>query len=233
MKKYFIIITILIVCILILGIVLLILEKPMTTSIPLKDGIIQLPEPSKTSDISIEQALAERRSVRSYSKDPLSLQDVSQLVWAAQGITQGAYRTAPSAGALYPLEIYVVVGNVQGLEQGVYKYNPEEHVIEQVNQGDMRQQLQQSSLNQSSVGDGAIDIVIAGVFERTTKKYGERGNQYVYMEAGHAAQNIYLQAVSLDLGTVTIGAFDEPTIQKILDMNEDEIPLYIMPIGKK
>lgn len=142
----------------------------------------------------MEVALTSRRSVREYTGEPLTLQDISQLLWAAQGITDPrGFRTAPSAGGIYLLEVYVVVGNVESLAEGVYKYNPSGHEIIKILDRDKRENLSAAALNQAWVKEGAMDIVIAAVYERTTEKYGDRGIRYVYMEAGRAAQNIYLQ----------------------------------------
>ena len=197
-------------------------------------SILKLPTPKLDSEKSLEQCLFERRSIREYADLPLSLEDVSQLLWAGQGITSDwGGRTAPSAGALYPLEVYLVVGNVDRLEAGVYRYKPEGHELVRLRDGDIRKELAEAALSQAWVEEGAINIIIAAVYERTTVKYGERGETYVHMEAGHAAQNIYLQATALNLGTVTIGAFYDNQIKKVLHMADGETPLYIMPIGKK
>jgi len=194
---------------------------------------IALPEPVNDSDTSVEEALRERRSVRDYRREALTLKQVGQLLWSAQGVTAGdGRRTAPSAGALYPLEVYAVIGNVDGIAPGVYRYRPDSHTLVRVLDGDRRKDLSRAALNQTWVNDGAIDIVIAAVYERTTGKYGERGIRYVHMEAGHAAQNIYFQAVSLELGTVTIGAFDDDAVKRILGLPDNEEPLYIMPVGR-
>lgn len=195
---------------------------------------IRLPEPSYTGNLSVEEALSQRRSIRAYSGENLTINDVSQLLWAAQGITSaGGGRTAPSAGALYPLELYLVVGDVEGIDKGVYKYIPEEHELEKVKDGDTRTELADAALGQACVRDAAIDIVFTAVYERTTGKYRERGIRYVQMEAGHAAQNVYLQAVSLDLGTVVIGAFVDGEVKESMNMEEQETPLYILPVGRK
>ncbi len=195
---------------------------------------IKLPEPSYTGNLSVEEALSQRRSIRAYSGETLTIEEVSQLLWAAQGITSAeGGRTAPSAGALYPLELYLVVGDVEGIDKGVYKYIPEEHELEKVKDGDIRAELADAALGQECVRDAAIDIVFTAIYERTTGKYRERGIRYVQMEAGHAAQNVYLQAVSLDLGTVVIGAFVDGEVNEIMNMQEQETPLYIMPVGRK
>jgi len=194
---------------------------------------IKLPSPRYNSDVSIEQALLKRRSVRKYKAEPLTIAEVSQLLWSAQGITNpSGFRTAPSAGALYPLEVYLVVGEVKGLSQGIYKYLPKQHELLKIKDGDARRELAIAALGQSWVKDAAVDIVFAAVYERVTRKYGKRGIRYVHMEVGHAAENVYLQAVSLKLGTVVVGAFEDEKVKKILNMAESEQPLYIMPIGK-
>ncbi len=203
---------------------------PPTTS----ETTIKLPEPGQKGDMSVEEALLQRRSIREYIEAPLTISEVSQLLWSAQGITaEWGARTAPSAGALYPLEVYLVAGNVDGLTSGIYKYQPQGHELVIVIDGDLRAELSQAALSQLSVKEGAIDIVIAGVYEKTTKKYDDRGIRYVHMEAGHAAQNIYLQATALNLGTVTVGAFDDEQVKQVMGMPENESPLYIMPVGKK
>lgn len=203
------------------------------SQIPL-GGVIKLPEVKLKSDCSIEEALLKRRSVRDYKDEPLTLQEVSQLLWAAQGITDPrGFRTAPSAGATYPLELYVVVGNVEGLEKGVYKYNPYENKIVKILDGDKRRELAVAALHQEWVEKCAINLVFTAVYERTTLRYGERGRvRYVHMEVGHAAQNVYLQAVSLKLGTVVIGAFYDDQVKKILNLPDNEEPLYIQSIGR-
>ncbi len=198
------------------------------------NGTVTLPEPQYDSETSVEEALRERRSVRSYADQPLTLAEISQLLWAAQGITSlDGKRTAPSAGALYPLEVYVVAGMVDDLAPGIYRYQPREHRLIMIAAGDLRGALQASALNQAPVRDAPVDIVISAVPERTTGKYGDRGIRYIHMEAGHAAQNIYLQAESLELGTVTIGAFDDAGVKGVVNMTETEIPLYIIPVGRK
>lgn len=196
--------------------------------------IIRLPVPRMESEISIEAALLERQSVRSYSDEPLSLAEIAQLLWSAQGITRpGGYRTAPSAGALYPLEVYLVAGMVNDIPPGVYRYLPDEHALVQTREGDVRSELSQAAIGQKPVEDAPAVIVIAAVYERTTVKYGDRGIQYVHIEVGSAAQNIYLQVVSMNLGTVFIGAFYDEDVREVLGLDEEEHPLGIMPVGRK
>jgi SagB-type dehydrogenase family enzyme len=193
---------------------------------------IVLPQPAEDSDTSIEEALLGRRSIRDYSGEAITLEQLSQLLWAAQGITNpSGWRTAPSAGGLYPLKVYVVIGNVEGVDAGIYEYEPGKHALKKIKDGDQRQSLMQAGLNQEWIGQGAIDIVITAVYEITTSKYGDRGVMYVHMEAGHATQNICLQAVGLKLGTVTVGAFENEKVQDVLGVPDDVVPLYIMPVG--
>jgi SagB-type dehydrogenase family enzyme len=195
---------------------------------------IELPDPRLDGDVSVEEALLARRSIRKYTGEPLTLEDVSQLLWAAQGITDPrGFRTVPSAGALYPLEVYVVVGDVENLAEGVYKYKPHGHELMKVLDGDKRAELAKAALGQAWVKEAAINIVITAVYERTTVKYGDMGIRYVYMEVGHAAQNLCLQATAMDLGIVTVGAFYDEQVKEILNLPEKEKSLYIIPIGKK
>ncbi|MFQ6050120.1 MAG: SagB/ThcOx family dehydrogenase [Candidatus Hydrothermarchaeota archaeon] len=193
------------------------------------DKIIMLPEPRYTSNKSVEEAILERRSIREYSEKNLSLEEISQILWAAQGITYRpkGFRTAPSAGALYPMEIYVVT------KEGIYHYDPWTHSLEQKYAGDVRKNLSKAALDQEWVREAPVDIIITAVFERTKRKYGERGERYVYMEAGHVAQNIYLQCVSLNLGTTVVGAFYDDEVQEVLKLPSDHKPIYIMPVGHK
>lgn len=195
--------------------------------------IIKLPEPKYTSEISLEETLHKRRSVRDFKDKPLTLEQISQLLWAAQGINdkREGFRTAPSAGALYPLEVYFVSGNITDLPKGIYKYNPHKHELTTGSEDDVRLELSRAALGQDCVKDGAAVIVIAAVYERTTAKYGKRGMRYVHMEVGNVSQNIYLQAVSLNLGTVVVGAFDDEQVKKVMQMENDEEPVCIMPIG--
>lgn len=196
------------------------------------DLAVKLPQPEYDGNISVEKALQKRRSVRKYGKVPITLSNLSQLLWAAQGVTRpGGLRTAPSAGALYPLEVYVVGGNIDGLQAGVYVYKPGGHELLKLTDGDKRTELRKAALGQSAIKDAAAVLVIAAVYERTTVKYGERGIRYVHMEAGHAAQNVCLQAVSLNLGTVVIGAFDDDGVRKAANLTIREQPLYLLPTG--
>ena len=205
-----------------------------TPALEVKKMRIKLPKPKYNSDVSLEESLVKRRSVRDYTGEPLTLEEVSQLLWAAQGTTSDkGFRTAPSAGALYPLEVYVIVGDVQDLGIGIYLYKPKEHEVVMIADKDVRQQLAGAALGQSCVKNAAIDIVFTAVYQRITRKYGNRGIKYVHMEIGHAAQNVCLQAAAMDLGVVTIGAFNDREVSKILNLPKDEEPLYIIPVGKR
>jgi len=198
-----------------------------------KDDRIKLPAPRYESKTSLEKALRERRSVREFKKETLTLSEISQLLWSAQGITaSGGLRTAPSAGALYPLEVYIIVGNVTNMKSGIYKYIPESHELVKVIEGDKRSEMSKAALHQSPITDAPAVIVFSAVYERTSGKYGERGIRYVQMEAGHAAQNILLQAVSLNLGAVVMGAFEDDKVERAMDMKPDEKLLYVIPVGR-
>ena len=195
-------------------------------------GVVMLPDPALEGNVSVEEALQERRSARIYAKIPLTLAEIGQILWAAQGVTDDrGYRTAPSAGALYPLEVYIVAGDVIDLAPGVYHYQPEKHLLIPISSGDRRADLQAAAINQTPVGGAPATVVITAIPDRTTAKYSERGLRYVDMEAGHASENIYLQVAAIRLGTVTIGAFDDDGVREILGLPEDEVPLYLMPVG--
>ncbi len=194
---------------------------------------IQLPKPSRKGGLPLEQTLSARRSVRQYESEPLTLEQVGQLLWAAQGITHArGFRTTPSAGALYPLETYVIAGNVEGLDAGVYHYAPHGHSLTPKGIGDKRNDLARAALGQSAVKNAPATFLFTAFYERTTVRYGQRGIQYVHMEAGHSAQNIALQAVSISLGTVMIGAFQDDSVKNLLHLSPGEIPLYLIPVGR-
>lgn len=196
-------------------------------------SLIRLPDPIVSGNLSVESAMHRRRSARNFARQPLRLAEASQLLWAAQGVTApDGKRTAPSAGALYPLELYLVAGEISGLDKGVYQYQPLEHALRRVADGDRRTALAATAFGQDWISEGAAVIVVAADYKRTTGKYGQRGIRYTHLEAGHAAQNISLQAVALNLGTVVVGAFDDDKVKKIVNMPGDEQPLSILPIGR-
>ncbi|MDX1697723.1 MAG: SagB/ThcOx family dehydrogenase [Thiohalobacterales bacterium] len=194
--------------------------------------VIELPQPQTAAGMPVERTLRQRRSVRRFSDRPLELTDAAQLLWSAQGITsRDGLRTAPSAGALYPLEIYLAAGNVNGLPAGIWHYRPDGHRLVQLSDSDVRTPLARAALDQAWVREAAAVVVFAAVFERTLRKYGKRGTRYVHIEAGHAAQNLFLQAVSLDIRTVVVGAFRDADVAAVLDLPEDHAPLILMPLG--
>ena len=209
---------------------------PDTSPSPTGEGMptISLPEPRLKGEMSLEEAILRRRSRRDFKDSPLTLGEISQVLWAAQGITgKTGLRAAPSAGALYPLDIYLVVGKqgVDGLGEGVYYYLPQSHSLEPTLEGDVRQTLARLSSGQMSIAEAPLSLLITAEYERTTSKYGERGVRYVHMEVGHVGQNVYLQAEALGLGTVTIGAIQDEEISQALNLPPGYRPLYVMPIG--
>lgn len=196
--------------------------------------VIQLPAPRLDGGASIERVLAERRSVRAHARRPVPLEDVAQLLWAAQGVTEPGrgLRTAPSAGATYPLETYLVAASVAGLEPGLYRYDPASHGLVPLRSGDLREALADASLRQASVATAPLSIVLAAVHARTEARYGGRAGRYVAMEVGTAAQNVALQAVSLGLGMVFVGAFRDDEVRRLLGLSADQDPLAILPVGE-
>lgn len=190
---------------------------------------IRLPKPREKGSTSIEETLNKRRSVRDYKRGPLSLEQVSQLLWAASG--RNLYRrTAPSAGATYPLEIYLVVGEVEGMEPGIFHYSFSRHSLEMTKEQDVRNRLSRAAFGQEMIEEAPVNIIIAADYDRTMGHYGQRGTRYVHMEVGHVGQNVSLQAIALGLGTVMIGAFEDKEVKEVLGIKEE--PLYIIPVGK-
>lgn len=199
------------------------MKQPKTKS----PETIKLPPPQQQGRMSLEEAIARRRSVREFTRELLTDRELSQLLWATQGITNTAgYRAAPSAGALFPLEIYVA------MPSGFYHYEVREHRLERRSERDLRPGIYSAALEQSAISEGSAVFVITAVYERTEQKYGAgRGPQYVHLEAGHAAQNLLLEAVALGLGAVPIGAFYDAQVQKALSLPADHRPLYLIPVG--
>jgi SagB-type dehydrogenase family enzyme len=191
-------------------------------------AIIKLPAPKLDGPVSVEKALSQRRSVRTYKEEPLSLAEVSQILWAAQGITdpEGGKRTAPSAMATYLLQVYLLPGDVSDLPQGMYKYQAKGHQLVEMAKGDMKAKLFEAA-GQAPIKAAAATLVIAGDSERS------RSPNWIYLEAGHAAQNVYLQAVPLNLGTVVMGGFKPEEVKKALNIPKGEEIVYIMPLGRK
>jgi SagB-type dehydrogenase family enzyme len=188
---------------------------------------IALPAPRVQGEMSLEETLAARRSVREFTEEELTLEEISQLLWAVQGITAAwGGRTAPSAGALYPLEVYVATAD------GLYHYVPQGHKAIVESRADLRGELWRAGLSQDAIREAPAVFVMTAVYARTEKKYGGRAERYVKLEAGHAAQNLLLQAVALGLGGVPIGAFYDDQVQSALSLPSDHEPLYLIPIGQ-
>ncbi len=194
---------------------------------------IELPAPRHDGNVSVERTLRNRRSVRNLSTDAIGLTDLSQLLWATQGITDPrGFRTAPSAGALYPLQLYVVIGNVTNLPPGIYKYQANGHQLIQISAEDKRKAIARAAWGQRWVRNNAALVVFSVNESRTTRKYRRRGIRYVHIEVGHAAQNLFLQAQALGLGAAVVGAFSDDFVKEILDLPKNERPIYLMPVGK-
>ena len=190
-------------------------------------SILRLPPPEQKGKMSLEEALGRRRSVREFTREALTERELSQLLWAAQGITHAeGLRAVPSAGALYPLELYVASAG------GFYRYEPRPHQLVRLSDRDLRAAMRRAELDQEAITQAPAVFVIAAVYERTSRKYGAaRTPRYVHMEVGHAAQNLLLEAVALGLGGVPIGAFEDEALQKALELPVDQCPLYLIPVG--
>jgi SagB-type dehydrogenase family enzyme len=184
-------------------------------------------DPRLLGEISLEETLVERRSIRAYVDRPLSWEEISQLLWAAQGITDPrGFRTAPSAGALFPLEMYLIV------PEGWYRYRPKGHLLERLGDHDLREAIWAAGLEQDFLREAPAVFVITAVVSRTEVKYGSRAERYVHLEAGHAAQNLLLQATALGLGAVPVGAFHDDQLRRTLELPDSETPLYLIPVGE-
>jgi SagB-type dehydrogenase family enzyme len=193
---------------------------------------IVLPESDVHDGSTLIGAFDKRRSVRDYAEHELTLVQVARLLWAAQGANDpSGLRTAPSAGALYPLELVLVAGNVAGLKSGVYRYQVRRHALKLVAEGDLRFRLAKAALGQAWLSNAAAVAVVTAIYEHTTRKYGKRGKRYVQIEVGHAAQNMLLQAAVLGLGAAVVGAFDDAAVGDVLGLPDFENPLYLLPIG--
>ncbi len=196
---------------------------------------LRLPNPRLEGPLSLEGAIYSRRSVRAFAGQPLTLAEVGQVLWAAQGMTghgSGGLRTAPSAGALYPLEVYLLAGEVEGLAPGFYGYRPHAHALSHLAEGDQRAALAEAAVGQDWIGEAACVLVLTAIYARTTGKYGGRGERYVHIEVGHVGQNVYLQGRALGLGTTIVGAFRDEAVQRLLGLDADEAPLALLPIGR-
>ena len=214
----------------------------------MRQTIIKLPSPQLKGKVSLEETVLRRRAARRYRRDPLDLSQLGQILWSAQGITgTREFRAAPSAGATYPLEIFVLVGKQgvidnevpmqsgqapEALQAGIYQYEVDSHSLSLHKPADLRPDLARATLDQEFIIDAPVDIVICALYHRTSYRYGRRGERYVHIEVGHVGENIHLQAVALGLATVEIGAFNDEEVRKVLGVEEQIKPLYIMPLGK-
>lgn len=200
-----------------------------------KEVPMRLPEPKTDGDFSLEKSIKGRRTARSFTSRELTADQFSQLLWAAQGVTEenGSKRAAPSGGALYPLDIYAVIGDhgVKGRDPGIYHYEPRRHAVSAIREGDRRVSLAKASLSQMWMASAPIQIVITAEYGRICSKYGERGIRYAMIEVGHAGQNVFLQAEALGLCAGIVGAFDDKEVIRQMDIPDRHEPLLIMPIG--
>ncbi len=214
-------------------ILLLILTAYASCSGNPENTIIQLPDREQDSGITLAQAIDQRRSVRVFTEDSITLPELVRILHSAQGITsERGFRAVPSAGATYPLSVFVIAENVDDLEPGIYRFDPQENILLTVKTGNFLHDLALAALGQRCISSAPVVIAIAADYSITTSVYGDRGVMYVHMEAGHASQNIYLQCTALELGTVAIGAFTDNAVAEVLILEEFMIPLYIMPIGR-
>jgi SagB-type dehydrogenase family enzyme len=191
---------------------------------------IKLPDPDKSTPLS--QLLLKRRSVRRYSRGEIDLKELSQILWSTYGLINEERRVVPSAGATYPVEVFIFASRVSGVEPGIYKYSEYEHSLIPLKKGDYSRELAKACLDQSWVKNAPLNIVIVARYRKTTDWYGERGFRYIYMEAGHIGQNIYLSATELGLGTVAVGAFKDEEVARLIGLGEEYIVLYVFPIGR-
>ena len=200
-----------------------------------KERQMNLPKPILKGEVSVEEAIKHRRTIRSYLSKPLTLEHLSQIFWAAQGITgdRGYKRSAPSGGALYPIDIYGIVGDngVKGLKAGIYHYDPHEHAASLITEGDFRKDVAKTALSQTWMAKAPLNLVITSEYSRITIKYGSRGERYAMIEAGHIGQNIFLQAEALGLRAGIVGAFDDKDVNRVMKINRSHEPLLIMSVG--
>lgn len=194
---------------------------------------VPLPPPRSTGDRSFEEVLNKRRSIREFADPSPSAENIGQLAWAAQGITDDkkGLRVAPSAGAIYPMEVYLLVSGIADIPDGIYLYRNRDHSLQLIAEGDLRRELYSAALSQDAIIKSPVVMVLTGDLHRTEQQYGQRALRYLFLEAGHMAQNVYLQATAMDIGTVVIGSFVDQGVRQVLQIDKNEIPLYIMPVG--
>jgi SagB-type dehydrogenase family enzyme len=194
---------------------------------------VKLATPRQDGGLSLERCIAQRRSVRSFGDEALTKDELGQLLWAAQGLTEpDGGRAVPSAGALYPLELYAVARNVASLPAGVYRYVANRHELARGVAGSRSEALVAAALGQDWIAAAPLCLCVAAVFEHTTFKYGARGRGFVYMEAGHAAENVMLQAVAFGLVSTMVGAFDDGEVTRVLGLGANMTPLCLIPVGR-
>ncbi len=201
-----------------------------------KSSVIKLPKPDYSKGVSVEEAIMSRRSVREFSNKPLKVEQLSELLFASYGITgkeiHQMLRSAPSAGTLYPFDIFVVINNVKEIQPGIYLYDAFTHSIKSIKKGNFGKRISEAALGQEFLESAAVVFVLSAVPDRMTNRYGERGWRYIYMEAGHISQNIYLEAVSLKLGSVSVGAFIDEEIDGLFGFDGiKEKVLYLHAVG--
>ena len=199
--------------------------------------VIELPDPERTGGASLWETLAYRRSERAYEDQPISSSELSQLLWATQGVTKRvrgyAFRTAPSAGALYPVDTYVIVHRVEGIEPGVYRYQLEDHQLEGVVEGRYDRSLTDAALGQRFAGNAAVAFIWTAVIERSKRKYRARAYRYIYIEAGHIGQNLQLAAQAMGLECCHIGAFLDDEVNALVGADgAEETAVYLGVVGR-
>ncbi len=188
---------------------------------------VPLPKPRREGAMSVEASIQQRRSRRSFASDPLEVATLSQLLWSAQGVTsQDRRRAAPSAGACYPLELYLACA------EGLFHYLVEEHALEKTVGEDVRAALVREGRAQGFLAEAPAVLLFAAVYARTTDRYGERGLRYVHIDVGHAAENVHLQAEALGLASVAMGAFSDAGIARAAQLPADQAPVYMIPVGR-
>jgi len=219
------------------GLILSLFLLTVLLEVKMGHASISLPKPSFDGKVSVEKAIKERRTIRDFKERTLSLAYLSQLLWAAQGITDPTIgrRAAPSGGALYPLDIYVLIGEngVEKMEAGIYHYLPKEHSVLLISKGDRRKEMASASLGQMWMATAPVIFIITAEYKRTTWKYGERGIRYALIEVGHVGQNLFLQAEAMGLGAGIVGAFNDLEVSKVAGLPPKHEPLLIMPVGYK
>jgi len=194
--------------------------------------MITLPEPKKRGTTSVEESLLKRRSIREFEPGPLAISEVGQILWSAYGITsKEGFHTAPSAGALFPLRVYLAADRVTGLDSGIYKYEPAIHSLDLIREGSSCKQLADATFSQEYIAEASATLIISADYEGPREKYGDQGQKFTWMDLGHLGQNVHLQAVSLDIGTVAVAAVRPGEIEKFLGLQNEEV-LYLMPLGR-